>query len=412
MLKIRRSKEPVLVPQPGCVWADQMVLNPAIIGDADSGRLHMLFRASGPWPHMQRPGQPLPYPIFLGYAWSDDSGETWEADFSRPALAPALKQELDEIYIQSPDGRRVVNYSNGCIEDPRLFHLEGKLYLTCACRMFPPGPYWTGTPLTCCQPKWAAEDKHGLGKAATWNVTVSVLYEVDLAALRERRYEQAFTYVTHLSDPERGDNRDVFLFPEKLRINGRLQYALLHRPWSPAEYEVGAGLAQPSIFLSAADRIEDLATDQAEQHVLAVPLFDWESNRIGASWPAIRLEDGQWLVSYHGKQEKGNVGYTQSFMILEETADGWPIVRHRCSERLLYAQLPWELDGKFPTPCVFTCGGIVVDGELIMSYGAADTKAGIARVNFRELVDYVRRFNAHGRRNESVSQRTKALART
>src|SRR5690606_12626313 len=102
-------------------------------------------------------------------------------------------------------------------------------------------------------------------------------------------------------------------------------------------------------------------------------IFDWETNRIGASWPPVKLAPGEWLLPYHGKQEKGNVGYTQSFMILEERPGGWPVVRHRCSERLLYATLPWELEGKFPTPCVFTCAGVQLGDDLVMSYGAADT---------------------------------------
>jgi predicted GH43/DUF377 family glycosyl hydrolase len=50
-----------------------------------------------------------------------------------------------------------------------------------------------------------------------------------------------------------------------------------------------------------------------------------------------------------------------------------------------------------PTPCLFTTGGIVVKDDLIMSYGAADQKAGIAWVNFAELVAYVKHFDAEGR---------------
>ncbi|WP_235548880.1 hypothetical protein [Paenibacillus sp. Soil522] len=36
-------------PVPDCEWASKMVLNPAIVKDPASDRLHMLFRATGPW---------------------------------------------------------------------------------------------------------------------------------------------------------------------------------------------------------------------------------------------------------------------------------------------------------------------------------------------------------------------------
>src|SRR5215471_18801896 len=141
-LDITCSPAPLLEPVPGCPWADTMVLNPAILRDPSSRRLHMLFRASGPWPQKQVSGRPLPYPIFLGYAHSDDLGKSWHADFSRPALAPLCKDAIEDLYVTNADGQRLVNHANGCIEDPRLSWIEGKLILSTACRLFPPGPYW------------------------------------------------------------------------------------------------------------------------------------------------------------------------------------------------------------------------------------------------------------------------------
>jgi hypothetical protein len=104
---VRTPESPVLKPHPGIEWADTMVLNPAIIADPDPNypeRLHMLFRATGPWPCAQQPGKPLPYPIFLGYARSEDNGLTWDADFSHPALAPALATKAEDMYITARGG--------------------------------------------------------------------------------------------------------------------------------------------------------------------------------------------------------------------------------------------------------------------------------------------------------------------
>lgn len=383
------SSEPVLVPQPGCDWADTMVLNPAIIEDPQSDRLHMLFRATGPYASMQSPNQPPPYPIFLGYAFSDDNGETWEADFSRPALAPRLKRNPEEIRVTDIHSRCVVDYANGCIEDPRLFRLEDELFMTVACRMFPPGPYWEHDDPIQCAPSWAARGNNALGKAASENVTVTVLFKVDLSKLAARDYDNAFGYVTNLTDPDRCDNRDAFLFPEKLAVDGTEKYVLIHRPKDPWAFPVGTNPGTLNIYIAAADHLEDFTSPAVVHTILAEPQFVWEANRIGASWPPVRISDNEWLLGYHGKQDD-IVGYTQSFMILREQPTGLPVVTHRCGERLIYAQQPWELEGRFPVPCLFTCSGIVIGEDLIMSYGAIDERIGLARTNLKKLVEYLR----------------------
>lgn len=401
----RYSPRPALEPAPGCEWASKMVLNPAIVQDPSSGRLHMLFRATGPWSRKRKEGKYDPYPIFLGYAYSDDRGESWHADFSRPALAPALNERYEDIYIEDVYGKRVRDFSNGCIEDPRIFPVEGELYLSAACRLFPPGPYWLidrNPPIDTRNgyvPAWAFEGGDSFRAAARENATVTVLYKLDLGKLSAGLYEEAFRYVCPLTDGAVSDNRDAFLFPDKMRIGGKLQFVMLHRPMEPASFPQGAGLARPSIYIAAAERLEELAADKAAHRLLAEPMFHWEENKIGASWPPLRISEGEWLLAYHGKKD-AKFGYTQSFMILRERENDFPAVVHRCSERLMYARQDWEMPTDYPTPCLFTTGGIVADGELIMSYGAADQKAGISWVNFKQLVEYVKQFDENGRKKE------------
>jgi predicted GH43/DUF377 family glycosyl hydrolase len=385
------SKRFVMGPQSGCDWSEKMILNPAIIKDPEDGNvLHMLFRATGPWAEKQVDGKPLPYPIFLGYAVSRDAGKSWDADFSRPALAPALKYDKNELMVKDAFGREGVNYANGCIEDPRLFYFEEELYLSAACRAFPPGPYWDHDDPVQCMPEWALDESHGLGTAVTENSTVTLLFKVDLDALKLKNYESAFVLAGPLHNPDTSDDRDAFLFPRKLNICGQEKVVCIHRPKHPWNYEIGRDLKLPSIFLAAADSIEDLSGDNVERHILAVPEYEWEQNRIGASWAPIKLSSGEWLLPYHGKQND-EVGYTQSFMILEERSDGFPVVTKRPAERLMYADEPWELEGDFTIPCMFTCSGVVLeDGTLLMGYGAADQKIGIAETNFDKLIEYIK----------------------
>ncbi len=394
------SSDAVLKPNPNCPWAQTMVLNPAILRDPDSPTLHMLFRASGPWPQKRHAGQPLPYPIFLGYATSRDNGRTWEADFSRPALAPMLQDTPDAMVVLNTTGEKVVNYVNGLVEDPRFIQLEDRLYVSVAGRMFPPGPFWKLDQPMQCAPRWAIDGTHTLGRAATENLAVSVLYEVEFDKLRKRDYENAFKYVMHLTNPEWGDNRDVFLFPERLVIDGRRQYVCIHRPKETWHYSEGRPGDKPTIYICCAESLFDLPTAKSKHRVLARTTFDWEEERVGGSWTPIKISTDEWLLAYHGKKDDV-VGYTQSFMILQQPKDGLPVVKHRCSDRLMYAQTPWQLPGsvKYNTrPCIFSCGGIVVDDDLIMSYGASDEKVGMAWVNFNALLAYVRTFDEKGNR--------------
>lgn len=396
--EISYSKKPVIEPCPGCVWADTMVLNPALVMRPGDDTIHMLFRATGPWPKKNLKGKADPYPIFLGYAKSTDGGENFIPDFSRPALAPVLAYGEDELYIHNKKGERVINFANGCVEDPRIFEVEGTLYLSVACRLFPPGPYWEGDKRRDNLPDWAMDEKNPIGKLASRNDTITVLYELDLDKLADGKYEEAFSYIGPLTDGNVTDNRDVFLFSKKFQIAGKEQFLMLHRPENPSCFEEGEGVVKPSIMIAAAPEIEDFVTPKATHKLLAKGEFAWEEERIGASFPPIDIGNGEWLVSYHGKQLP-DYGYTQSFMILKEVKDDFPVIIHRMSERLIYARQKWELPDKFPCPCIFTTGGVVYKGQLIMGYGAADQKIGIAKVNLKELIAYVRRFDEKGKIN-------------
>lgn len=395
VVPFRYHDRPVLEPCLDDSWAGTAVLNPAIIRDPDDQRIHMLFRSTGPGYDTQAAGQPPPYPIYLGYAWSDDEGDTWSADYSRPALAPRLATQLEDLYCLDAFGRNGFNYANGCIEDPRLVRMDERVILTVACRMFPPGPFWQHDDPRQCMPEWAKAPDAPIGLAGRCNHTVSVAYEVNLDALRSGQYEAAFTFLCPLTNPDRDDNRDVVLFPRRLMIAGSPMVAMLHRPKSPPRNYPTFGSDSPCIHLAVAAKMEDLSTVPAIDLPIAAPIFDWESNRIGASWPPLPLSNTEWLLPYHGKQDEV-VGYTQSFMILRENGVTAPDIIHRCPNRLMYAARPWELNGLLKAPCLFSCGGIAVGNELLIAYGAADTRCGVAKVAYSALTEHIRQYGPHG----------------
>lgn len=388
----------LLEANPNCSWASEMVLNPGVVHDEKSGRLHMLFRATGPTAEKGLPETPPPFPIYLGYAWSDDGGETWEADWSRPAYSPKLAWNESEIVTKNVWGETCVDYSNGCVEDPRMFWMEGECYVLVACRVFPPGPYWLHDEPTQCAPAWAKDSATTkLGKAATENVTVNVLLKVDLEKLSAHQYECAFSYVSHLTDPQHGENRDVILFPEKIKnAQGEMVYMMLHRPWKPSLFLSNEEGTPPSILAAEAKDLRELATANATHHMVCEPVFQWESNRIGASGPLVKIGAHEWLLSYHGKRNQEE-GYTQSFIILS-TASGVPTVTHRCPERVMYPVESWEQPGKFKSPVIFITGMIEVNGNLLVSYGAADERVGVAMLDLEKVLATVRGYDAKGKR--------------
>lgn len=376
----------------GNPWAGKMVLNPAMIrDDQDSHTIHMLFRATGAYPQAQIAGKPLPYPIFIGYAVSHDDGKNWEFDFSQPAFKPALSNDPACLYTFNAARKKVFNYANGAAEDPRLMYFEDELYLTIAARSFPPGPYWDRDAPQQCMPDWV--QKSDLNVAVRENYTVTLLYKVSLEALCKHEYDKAFTLIAPLHEPTISDDRDVMLFPRRLEINGKRRIVCIHRPKFPWNYAVGKELTAPSIFLAAADNLEDFSQQgKAERIVFAKAEFEWEANRIGTSWPPMEIAPGEWLLPYHGKQDD-KVGYTQSFMLLRENGTLNLDIVKRPAERLLYADEPWELEGDFTTPCLFSCSGVLLDnGDLLMGYGAADTKIGLVSTSFKELIAYLKKL--------------------
>lgn len=397
-LKIEHCPAPVLAPNKDIPWADTMVCNPGFIKDPTSNRLHMLYRACGPWPEKTPPGGKYPpYIWVLGYAHSDDLGRTWHPDYSRPAINAPMNMTPETIRVRNVYGDWVPDYANAYIEDPRFIVIGQKTYLAVCTRMFPVGPYWLegvdyGVQLY--KPEWARKDDNPFGKGAS--SCGNVLYEVNMEKLASREYEQAFTVVSHLTDPELDENRDVFPFPEKFKMFDKEQYLLIHRPNEPSLYgNVVKTPVKPSVFLSAAEDLRDFPTSRARQHVLFSPCFSWEKNKVGGSFPPIRISESEWLLSYHGTAPE--IGYTQSFAIVRERSNDFPVVTHRCPERLMYASEAWEQPKLFAMPCLFSTAGVVVGDTLVIGYGAADQYVGTATVKFSELTDHIRKFDAEGK---------------
>lgn len=378
----------ILRPVADCPFASEMVLNPGLVEDPKTGRLHMLVRVSGPWPEKQLEGCPLPFPIFFAYAWSDDGGKSFDFDLSRPALSPRLACKLDEMYVENGRGERVPNYHNGCLEDPRLLFIEGECYCIIAARTFAPGPYWQHDDPVQCMPEWAKRQDSPIGNQA--NVTTTVLYKVDLARLAAKDYDAAFTYISDLTDPANGEDRDVFIFPEKMKIDGKMQYVMIHRPHHPDAYE-GITESRPAIVISAAEDLYSFAKGATRRKVLYAPELAWQGDKVGGSTPPISMGGGEWLFNFHARASE-QIGYAQSFMILKEKENDFPEISHLYPKPWIVNEEDFEAPSKFPIPCIFFTGIVKKDDRLIVSYGAADENAAVMELDYDKIVSVLKNY--------------------
>ena len=334
-MKLKKyTKNPILRPIPKSSWESACTCNPAAWYDGDSVKL--LYRAG---PDDSR------HPIYLGLAESAD-GFTFKRTSKKPVFGP------------SKDG-----FDAGCIEDPRVVRLGDIFYVTYAARMFPPGPYWKNTmPLNAYVPDNMKGD--ATPAAVKWNLTRS-----GLASTADFRNWNRLGPITSAVI----DDRDAIIFPEK--TGGR--FAMLHRPsaWVGPQYRC----EKPSIWISFSDDL----LNWHEEHLLAQPLFDWESCKIGGSTPPIRTDKG-WLTLYHGVDSHSV--YRTGALLLDLNN---PLkILGRTPKPILEPETKYECNGLVKN-VVFPCGNVVIGDTLFVYYGAADKYCCVATADLEELVKYV-----------------------
>ncbi len=324
------ENNPILKPIPGHKWEQRGVLNPAAW--YENGKVSLLYRVAG---------APPDYVIAVSLAESSDG-----FNFKRISDEPVLKP-------------RPGNFDGGCVEDPRIVKFGDMFYVTYAARPYPPGPYWEedGEPWNA--PDDAPEEFKG-------NLTRSgIALSKDLKNFEERWPLTSYDV----------DDRDVVIFPEK--INGK--YVMLRRPanWIGEKY----GCDVPVMWIAWSDDLHEW-TDST---IFAKPEFDWETLKIGASTPPLRIDEG-WFLLYHAVDS--DYVYRVGAMIVDAN-DPCKILA-RTPEPILEPTADFEKDGLFPN-VVFPTGNVVIDGKLFVYYGGGDEVCCVATADFKKLVADVMR---------------------
>lgn len=316
---------PILTKNPANPWESLCVLNPAVIKD-DDGKYVMLYRAAG---------NDKEHRIHVGLALSED-GFHWVRASNEPLISP------------DPNGA-----DGGGVEDPRLVKIDDYYFLTYASRPFAPGQYWR-------------EDKgyFGFQPKAGPKVLIYNDTETHLAVSKDLR---AWKKLGRITD-SRNDDRDVVLFPE--RIGGR--YYKISR----AMYRAGA--EKPSMWISSSD---DLLEWPREEALLLSGSEPWESEKIGASTPPVKTEDG-WLLLYHGVSEVDH-NYRVGALLLD-LEDPTKILA-KTKGFLMEPEAPFETDG-FYAGCVFPTGIVEIEGRYVIYYGAGDQCVCLASIDKKSFL--------------------------
>jgi len=195
-------------------------------------------------------------------------------------------------------------------------------------------------------------------------------------------------------------NKDAVFFPVPVPgPDGQPSYAMLHRPmWNLSWVRPGAGVhlpadladARPGIWVSFVDAAEveadiRMLVRMGEHRLVALPQYQWESLKIGAGPPPVRVEEG-WLLLHHGVDGELDEGFTlqprASYAAGAMLLDGDDVTRvlGRSETPLLAPETIGERIGTVPN-VVFPTAIEEIDGIRYVFYGMADTRIGVARLD-------------------------------
>lgn len=320
----RYDNNPILTPNDKIWWESKSVFNCASLYDGK--KVHLLYRAVGEYQE---------YISRIGYASSDD-GFTFTR---RNSLA----------------AEPVEDYERFGVEDPRLFELESKTYLT---YVVPSNHIWEFPTVSTAMA--TTEDYCGFSRLG-------------------------------LLTPLPHDDKDVVYFSSKmlptsedLKSSNREKaecFFSLHRPssWIGSSY----GVKKPSIWLAESFGL----TNFQRYSLLLTPEQDWEAAKVGAGPPPIKTRRG-WLVIYHGVSKSKIYRAGAAVLDLNEPN----IILGRSKDPILEPEREYEISGDVNN-VVFPSGTCVIDGKLFLYYGGADKVCCLATANIDSLVKYVLESN-------------------
>lgn len=267
----------------------------------------------------------------LGYASSVDGINITERSKSPVYFVKDAKVHNHASYKRLPFYYSSGNSWCGC-EDPRLTVIEDRIYMTYTAFSNRSPPFMALTSISV---------SDFLAQQWTWKKPLQI-------------------------SPPNQMHKNWVLFPEK--ING--QYAILHS-------------LMPAIQIDYLDTLDgDKIIIDSQYHPGCFNHGDWDNWIRGVGPPPIKTKDG-WLILYHAMDNRDPNKYKIGAMLLD-LEDPTQILC-RAPHPILQPDTIYENQGH-KEGVVYACGAIVIDNDLIIYYGAADTVLCAAHINLNLLL--------------------------
>ncbi len=260
-------------------------------------------------------------------------------------------------------------YESSGLEDPRIVCIEGLYYLTYT----------------------AYDGINALGALATssdlinWKKQGVIVPKITLSQYKKlrskNRIEDHKLYIvrraterpTHLPVKLYLWDKNLIFFPRK--IQGK--FCFVHR-------------IKPDIQIVMIKKLENLTEvfwknylEHLESHIMISSKYEHECNYVGGGCPPIETTSG-WLFIYHGVSGS-NDEYVYSVGVSLLQLENPAVEIARLKKPLFTPDFNWETEGIVDNVC-FPTGAIVIKGELIIYYGAADERIAVFSMPLADLL--------------------------
>lgn len=171
-----------------------------------------------------------------------------------------------------------------------------------------------------------------------------------------------------LISPPNIPDKDAAIFPKKIRG----KYAVLHR-------------LEESIWLDYVDDLQFGDNKWLKGNIIMSPKDELpDTEKVGISGPPIETKEG-WLLLYHCVSRRTQPMTYYVAAALLDLKDPSKILARR-KVPLLEPETSYELYGEVNN-VVFPCGAVVIDEDLFVYYGGADTVICVATIKLAELLN-------------------------